>query len=101
MVLIEAGHNKLNGVARASKAQNGNGSRVKVWDCFVRRHLKSPRPCAFHIKELCNAGGKVAMAANSCYKRKEVKVNAKYFANNDDVQFFSLKFSSKDLKSYC
>lgn len=41
------------------------------------------------------------MAANSCYKGKEVKVNAKYFANNDDVQFFSLKFSSKDLKSYC
>lgn len=85
MLLIEAGHNKLNVVAGAFEAQDGNGSRVKVWDCFVRRHLKSPRPCAFHLKELCRAGGKVAMAANSCYKEREVKVNAKYFANSDDA----------------
>lgn len=85
VVLGEAGHNKLNGIARASEDQDCNGSRVKVWDCFARRYLKSPRPCGFHLKELCSARGKVAMAANSCYKGREVKVNAKYFANGDDV----------------
>lgn len=88
VVLIEAGHNKLNEVARASEAQGGNGSRVKVWDFFVRRHLKSPRPCAFHLKELCSAVGNVAMAANSCYKEREVQVNVKYFANSDMFSFF-------------
>lgn len=79
----KARHNKLNGIAGPLETQDGNGSRVKGLDCFVQETFEVSKALCFSSKKPWYAGGKVAMAASSCYEGKKDKVNAQYFANSD------------------
>lgn len=78
----------INGVASPSEAQDDNGSKIKGLDCFVQETFEVSKALCFSSKKFWYAGGgKVAMAASSCYESKKGKVNAKYFANSNIWHF--------------